>query len=719
MKRFIEKYNFYLDKHLELKSSAYRRMQTSYNLSDWKNKIFTALIHILVILGVPLLLFGAYMFVREGHVFLGGIEAGIALTWILTISLPVIKNDMKKFFITLSLYILGVFLLVNTGPQGAGFITINFALILSGCILERRAIKQIVSLNILTFIGLSLLMSTDLLAGLAIYDYKGFWLINGLTTQITGIALLGLMHVIYMGLDRQNTKIKSSRRALQNNEVKYKDMMTNIFDVITILDEHGIVVYMSPNIRSLFGWDSAELLGKSFFTNIHDDDKALARSTFNEMVSHPEKKIIHEYRYQKACGDYVYIEITGSNHLKHPSIQGILANFRDITHQKESERQLLDAKEMAEAATKTKGQFLSVMSHEIRTPLNGIMGMLQLMEMTDLSEEQREYITISSSASNHLLTLINDILDYSKIDADKIELEMSEISIGDLMNKMKQLFIAQVRNKDIDCRYHMDDRLPEVLIGDKHRIKQVLFNLMSNAIKFTDQGSIDLSVALVDLTDEEAILRWTVKDTGIGLSKDQMRNIFEMFSQGESSTTRKYGGSGLGLSISKGLVHLMGGDIWVESQPGQGSEFSFTCVLGLPGPGINRPEKDRVLGQISQEKVRVLIAEDDDFSRFLLKKLGEKLNWQVDLAENGQEAVDFYQSQSYDLILMDVNMPLMDGLEATRRIRALDQDVPIIGVSAFALTGDGQKCLDQGMSDYISKPVDMKSLHEIISKWIT
>lgn len=719
MKAFVDKYNYLLNKHLKLKNDRNHQSQTFYNLSDWKNLIFILLIHILIFFGVPLLLFGSTIFYKFGHWLLGGIESSVAVIWIVTILVPQINLNIKKFIIIVSLYFLGLFLLFNTGMHGAGFIIVNFSLILSGCILEKKEIKKVIIMNVGIFIILTVLMFFGLLSNFPIGEYKGFWLINSLSTQVTGLGLLGLMHIIYMGLDKQNIKIKASKQDLQATEIKYKDMMSNIFDVITILDENGIIIYKSPNINNLFGWDSAELLGKSFFTYIHEEDQFGAREVFKDMLNHPGEKLTKECRFRKSCGKYVCIEITGINLLDYPSIKGILANYRDMTPQKETEKELLDAKEMAERASLVKGQFLSVMSHEIRTPLNGIMGMLQLLDMTSLTEEQENYLSISNSASNHLLTLINDILDYSKMEVHKIELEIVEIEVQEIIEEVENLFLSQVKERDIEFEIYIDKSIPKVLLGDKHRTKQVLFNLMSNAIKFTSDGTIKLSVDLESTSEESATLKWSVKDTGIGLSESQTKRIFDIFSQGESSTTRQYGGTGLGLSISKGLVELMGGRIWVDSTVDMGSEFTFTSVFGKHNltNSINK-EVTGVFKEDVHKEIRVLIVEDDDFSRFLLQKLGGKLGWIVTLAENGKRAIDEFAVGKFDLILMDVSMPILDGIGATKEIRKIDKTITIIAVSAFALPGDGQKCIDHGMNDYISKPVDMMALKTIISKWL-
>lgn len=713
------KKNKYVKRHNALVKDYKEMRQDTYNLADWKNRIFLVFVHILLLGGVPLLMLGSFMFYLNESYVQAAIEAGLALFWMVIIFSKRLALREKKYYIIVTLYGLGVFVLVNTGPAGAGFITINFPLVLSGCMLEKKQTRNIVLINILMFAILSILLPLGLLDAYEIALYKGVWLINVMATQVTGIGLIVLMYVIYMGLDNQNSKIKASKHALQANEVKYKDMMTNIFDIITILDAQGVIVYKSPNVKTILGWDSAVMLGKNFSDYIHPDDKVVAMDVIKEMLENPDQKIMRELRLRKACGAYVYIEITGTNLLDHPSIQGILANYRDITAQKKSEQALLDAKNDAEAATYAKGQFLSVMSHEIRTPLNGIMGMLQLMEMTKLTEEQSNYLSISTSASNHLLTLINDILDYSKIDAHKIELEHTDIYIDDLVVEMKNLFVCQVDANALEWLYTVDEAIPRILRGDGHRLKQILFNLLSNAIKFTQAGQVQLSVTLVEDHKDYATLKWSIKDTGIGLSDDQVKHIFEIFHQGESSITRRYGGTGLGLSISKALVELMGGKIWVESSKDIGSEFSFTCHLAKVEKIPAGDGYENIEGSVKKHKqnLKVLIAEDDDFSRFLLEKLGENLQWQMTLVENGQLAVEAFENQNFDMILMDVSMPVLGGLEATALIRKKDAQIPIIAVSAFALTGDGQKCIDQGMNDFISKPVDMKALEAVVYKW--
>ncbi len=672
-----------------------------------------------------------------------------------------------------------------------------------------------------------------------------------------------LVHAVRYAIER-----KQLEEALRKSGERFRDIAYSMADWIWEVDENGVYTYCSDKVEDILGYSPGEIMGRTPFDLMPQDEAKRIAEVFSKIARNKEPiKDLENWNITKS-GKLVCLLTSGVPMLdEEGNLKGYRGVDKDITERRRAEEELFRAKKIAEAASQAKSSFLANMSHEIRTPMNGVIGFTEMLLDTKLDNEQMDYAKTIKRSAEGLLSLIDDILDFSKIEAGQLEFEAVGFDPEVTAYDVCKLIRPRVANKPVEILFHVGDEVPAYVRGDPGRFRQVLLNLMSNAAKFTQSGEIELSVNITEERDEGVNLHVSVRDTGIGIPKHKVDTIFEVFQQADTSTTRKYGGTGLGLPICKKIVQIMGGDVWAESEPGKGSTFHFTawfekaevkqrkgvsavslsgkkalvvddnknnldilsqtaesvgmrvvalqraeevvpaaksavemgdpfdiCILDiqmpemsgydvarqirnpqsqipyfpllayssstegdakkcleagfdgfLPKP-VNRQELlDMMQGLLGEKKedqgkekresivtqhsmkeqakrsARILLAEDNPVNQKLAKMMLTKAGYQVEVANDGQEAVDKYTKapDAFDLIFMDIQMPQLDGMKATKAIRDNGFDkIPIVAMTAHAMKGDREKCLEAGMDDYVPKPVKRELVFEMLEKWV-
>ncbi|MCF7816646.1 MAG: transporter substrate-binding domain-containing protein [Kiritimatiellales bacterium] len=549
-------------------------------------------------------------------------------------------------------------------------------------------------------------------------------------TSIAALLVACVIMVILLWSRKLQQKVDERTRQYAESEERLRQFFEHSPDAVFVIEESGTVVAVNSKACAAVQMKKQELLSKTIYELAPADQQDDVRK--NMALWFAGKLHQCEGESLSSNGTITPIEMTGTL-LKLGGRTVLQLHARDISLRKEAEEKLHAARqmaeeakelaeqsrEMAENASQAKSEFLANMSHEIRTPLNGIVGMAQLLADTPLSSEQKNCADTILQSTAGLLTIINHVLDISKIEAGQMDLRKSPVDLRGMCGNIRDLFAPQIEEKNVVLTCACADNVPLYVTGDEGLIRQVLVNLVGNAIKFTHKGSVTLNIESHTKTNGESELYFQVIDTGIGISKDQQATVFEKFTQADGSAKRMYGGTGLGLAISKKLIELMGGKIGVISSTGRGSTFFFNLAL----PPADQPAKPEALEKPEatqvREGVKILLVEDNKVNQKVAMAILRKAGCHVDGVENGQDAIQQISRAKYDLVLMDCQMPIMDGFEATARIRAMSgavAKIPIIAITAHAMRDDRQKCLDGGMDDYISKPVSRQALVSLINK---
>ncbi|WP_436355863.1 ATP-binding protein [Brevundimonas sp. CEF1] len=529
------------------------------------------------------------------------------------------------------------------------------------------------------------------------------------------IALFGVLQDV--------TERERLLRAAQTNERRYRLLAENTGDVITRVKMDGSSKYISPAIQQLLGWTFEDMSGQST-DYVHREDRHLVLGAIGKAVKTGQPTRL-EHRALHKDGSTVWVECTfKALRDEHGHVDDVVVVIRDMTQRKALEAEVLEAKETAEAAARVKSEFLANMSHELRTPLTSVIGFSGLLQGSEaLPDEERTYVERIATASEALLGVINDILDYSKLEANAIEMDPEPFQVAALVDGAAAIVEGQCVAKGLSLKVVVDAAMPEVLTGDAGRLRQVMLNFLSNAVKFTGKGGVTLRVGGAPDAEGRWRLRVAVTDTGIGIPAEKIEVLFQRFSQADASTTRLYGGTGLGLAISRRLIEIMGGEIGVDSQPGEGATFWFEAPLAQGGAvGRLASGDDDMPASGGMAGGRILMADDAPGNRELVSAILRGLGLEIDTVCDGAEAVQAMQTGAYDLVLMDVHMPVMDGLTATREIRRMQAGTghrtPILALTANVQADQVARCLDSGMDGHLAKPIQIPELAGALAHWL-
>jgi PAS domain S-box-containing protein len=557
------------------------------------------------------------------------------------------------------------------------------------------------------------------------------WVVAALIAIFAGFLYrsTGLAHGISLNALLLRRQAEANAQAAHASELAreaaaedFQIMADAVPDLLLRLDISGSILWANRHTQRVFGMDAAALRQSNIRTFFADDSKNAFAEALDSVrgCGHYEREV----RMRTVAGEVPFLVSGAGIFDPDKGLVAIAGVAKDISSLKLVEAQMARAKELAESANRAKSEFVANMSHEIRTPLNAVIGLSELALEHPVPAELHNFLSNIRSSGTNLLAIVNDILDFSKIEAGKLELASERFELAPVLDLVRTHALAHIQGKNLVVEFHPPADLPQALVGDRMRLGQVLTNLVSNAVKFTPEGRVDVVISLSSRPENRLALRFEVRDTGIGMTGEQIGALFQPFVQAESSTTRRFGGTGLGLTICKRLVDLMGGSLEVESTPGRGSTFVATLPFSRPylPQGTPDPALDAAAGPAMFTGRRALLAEDNPVNRLVAQATLTRFGLSVDIAVDGLEALERVGSaaEPYDVVFMDVQMPQMDGIEATRRIRRLPgaETLPIIAMTANAFAQDRASCMAAGMNDFVPKPFEKKDVATVLLKWL-
>jgi PAS domain S-box-containing protein len=513
---------------------------------------------------------------------------------------------------------------------------------------------------------------------------------------------------------------RMAEKLLFNREAKFKGIIDNFRLGLLEVEPNGVIIDANESFCEMSGFSIDELFGKDGGEMLLDDFEKERMKVRNASRSEGEADV-YELRVLNKNRETRYWLVSAAPLLGDDGeVYGSIGIHWDITAMKQLEFELKAARHKAEESSKAKAMFLANMSHEIRTPLNGIVGMAEQLAQSQLDADQRYFVDIMRSASSTLLSIINDVLDISKIESGKFSIETTPFNLNETIRRTLSIFGEKAKQSNLSLDIELMDDRGIMHLGDPHRLSQVLFNIVGNAMKFTQVGYVRVTSQLARGENDMCFVSFSIEDTGVGMDMAYLTKVFEAFTQEDASVTRKFGGSGLGLSIARNIVHIMGGTIEIESEKGKGTRVNIRIPMRISNEKTKQDIVEITDLQKSLKGLRVLAVEDNELNRMVLQVILKKCEVVLTIAHNGQEAIDLIQQQEFDLVLMDVQMPIVDGLEATKYIRnELKMIIPIIGLSANAMREEVEICKQAGMNDYLVKPYSERVLVEIMKKWST